>query len=293
MQRVVAGQVRSEDAQQVVGVAEKPLGRHDVGYRRESGFERRQRRTVLLAHGHENQRLEPEPDRVRGDVGAVSGDDARALQLAYSPVAGRHAERHAGSEVGEGHAAVPLQLRQNLPVNGIHEVDLSIIGGMSSKPANIFVARRGKLLGMDRELGKRVRAWIDRRGDDMADLLMRLVAIETENPPGRNLARCAEVLRDSMHGLGLPAEIIPVGDAAPSGDRPSIVRGTAGTGERVIYFHGHFDVVPAQHPSQFDAHRRDGRITGRGTADMKGGLVSLLYAAAAAQISICSAAAGS
>ena len=35
------------------------------------------------------------------------------------------------------------------------------------------------------------------------------------------------------------------------------------------------DVVPAQDPDQFRPRRRDGRISGRGTADMKGGLVSM------------------
>ena len=50
-----------------------------------------------------------------------------------------------------------------------------------------------------------------------------------------------------------------------------------------MYFHGHFDVVPAQSRAQFEPRREGGRIVGRGTADMKGGLVSLLYGAAAAR----------
>jgi acetylornithine deacetylase/succinyl-diaminopimelate desuccinylase-like protein len=61
------------------------------------------------------------------------------------------------------------------------------------------------------------------------------------------------------------------------------VRGTVGDGDALVYYHGHFDVVPAQSPSQFEPLRRDGRIVGRGTADMKGGLVSMLYGAAAAR----------
>ena len=60
------------------------------------------------------------------------------------------------------------------------------------------------------------------------------------------------------------------------------VRGTVGDGAAVIYFHGHFDVVPAQSAEQFKPRRTGGRIVGRGTADMKGGLVSMAYGAAAA-----------
>ena len=124
--------------------------------------------------------------------------------------------------------------------------------------------------------------WIEARADAMADLLERLVAIDTENPPGRGLAACAEVLRDALDRLGLAPEVIEL-DAAEGLGEPRIVRGAAGEGDRTLYFHGHFDVVPAQSREQFTPRRRDGRIIGRGTADMKGGLVSMIYGAAAAR----------
>jgi succinyl-diaminopimelate desuccinylase len=128
----------------------------------------------------------------------------------------------------------------------------------------------------------RVRAWLDVRAEAMAALLIELVAVDSENPPGRALGRCARLLRDAMDDLGLAPEVI---ELAPSGglEEPSIVRGTAGVGARLLYFHGHFDVVPAQDRAQFTARRREGRITGRGAADMKGGIVSMLYGAAAAR----------
>jgi succinyl-diaminopimelate desuccinylase len=128
---------------------------------------------------------------------------------------------------------------------------------------------------------REVQAWIDERVDEMAELLTRLVACETENPPGRGLAECAEVLREEMGRLGLSPEVIEI---EPSGsiEDPRIVRGTVGTGNELVYFHGHFDVVPVQDRAQFTAERRSGRIIGRGTADMKGGIVSMLYGAAAA-----------
>ena len=127
-----------------------------------------------------------------------------------------------------------------------------------------------------------VQAWLAARADEMAALLADLVAIDSENPPGRGLGRCGRRLRDAMAGLGLAPELLVL---PPSGalEEPCIVRGSAGAGARTVYFHGHFDVVPAQSPAQFRPRRADGRIVGRGTADMKGGLVSMLYGAAAAR----------
>jgi succinyl-diaminopimelate desuccinylase len=127
-----------------------------------------------------------------------------------------------------------------------------------------------------------VQAWLDERAEEMAALLDALVRIPTENPPGRELGRCAVVLRDAMERLGFSPELIEP-PLAGSLEEPAIVRGSVGSGEQLVYYHGHFDVVPAQSPEQFEPLRRDGKIVGRGTADMKGGLVSMLYGAAAAR----------
>jgi succinyl-diaminopimelate desuccinylase len=129
---------------------------------------------------------------------------------------------------------------------------------------------------------EQVRAWLDEHAEDMAALVDALVRIPTENPPGRELGRCAELLREAMERLSFSPELIELGPAG-SLEGPAIVRGSTGTGSEVVYYHGHFDVVPAQSTAQFEPERRDGRIVGRGTADMKGGLVSMLYGAAAAR----------
>lgn len=127
-----------------------------------------------------------------------------------------------------------------------------------------------------------VRAWVDDRADEMAALLEALVRVPTENPPGRELGRCAGVLHDALDRLDFAPELIEL--ASPGRlEAPAIVRGTVGGGAELVYYHGHFDVVPAQSSSQFQPERRDGKIIGRGTADMKGGLVSMLYGAAAAR----------
>jgi acetylornithine deacetylase/succinyl-diaminopimelate desuccinylase-like protein len=89
------------------------------------------------------------------------------------------------------------------------------------------------------------------------------------------------VLREALDRLGFSPELIAVAPAA-SLEGPVVVRGTVGRGTGLVYYHGHFDVVPAQSRSQFEPKRREGKIVGRGTADMKGGLVAMLYGAAAA-----------
>jgi succinyl-diaminopimelate desuccinylase len=126
-----------------------------------------------------------------------------------------------------------------------------------------------------------VQAWLEPRADEMAALLEELVAIDTENPPGRRLDDCGRAVSGALERLRFAPELI---ELEPSGELedPCVVRCGVGDGPRTIYFHGHFDVVPAQTPAQFRPVRRDGRIVGRGTADMKGGLVSMLYGAAAA-----------
>lgn len=127
-----------------------------------------------------------------------------------------------------------------------------------------------------------LRAWLEPRADEMAALLEDLVAIDTENPPGRRLGRCGRLLRDVMAGLGFSPALI---ELPPSRglEEPCLLRGSVGGDGHTVYFHGHFDVVPAQVPAQFRPLRADGRIVGRGAADMKGGLVSMLYAGAAAR----------
>jgi len=130
--------------------------------------------------------------------------------------------------------------------------------------------------------GAEALAWLEPHADAMAELVMELVALDTENPPGRRLRSCAEVLRDAMDALGCAPRIVEVAGHAELED-PCVVLGSVGDGTGTVYFHGHFDVVPAQSRAQFSPGRVDGVITGRGSADMKGGLVSMLYGAVAAR----------
>ena len=56
-----------------------------------------------------------------------------------------------------------------------------------------------------------------------------------------------------------------------------------GSGPRTLYFSGHYDVVPVTTPGQCAPVLRGKTLFGRGSADMKSGLASMLYAAVALQ----------
>jgi len=137
-------------------------------------------------------------------------------------------------------------------------------------------------------LSERTRKAVAAHRADMAALTKELVRIPTQNPPAENYPACAELLARRMRALGLraKAEKIPLPKSArargATGTKPEpryVVRATIGTGKPTLYFHGHYDVVPASRPGQFDARQRNGNIFGRGSADMKGGLVAMLYGA--------------
>src|SRR6266436_5895788 len=124
-----------------------------------------------------------------------------------------------------------------------------------------------------------LQSWLGQRGDEMAALVAELVAIPTENPPGTNYRGCADLLENRLHQCGLECERLEAGDSKEAtSDSPSCLIATYGRGERVFYFHGHYDVVPAQSREQFQPLRKDHFLFGRGSCDMKGGIVAMLYA---------------
>ena len=121
--------------------------------------------------------------------------------------------------------------------------------------------------------------WLRQREEEMAALLSELVAIPTENPPGKNYRACADFLESRLRQCGLDCERLEVdGLKKGTGDNPVCLVARYGRGERVLHFHGHYDVVPAQSKEQFQPWRKDHFLFGRGSCDMKGGIVAMLYA---------------
>jgi acetylornithine deacetylase/succinyl-diaminopimelate desuccinylase family protein len=115
--------------------------------------------------------------------------------------------------------------------------------------------------------------------EEMAEFVAELIAIPTENPPGRFYRDGLEVIGRRLAALGLEHRIEPVpgGDADPANPRHWLAADWGSAGPTVC-FHGHIDVVPAQDPAQFTPVVTPDTIFGRGSADMKGGLVAMIYA---------------
>src|SRR5882762_707766 len=122
-------------------------------------------------------------------------------------------------------------------------------------------------------------AWLCQREDQMAALLAELVAIPTENPPGKNYRTCADLLEIRLRESGLDCErLTPEDSKKHPDDAPVCLLASYGRGERALYFHGHYDVVPAQSAEQFQPVRKEHFLFGRGACDMKGGIVAMLCA---------------
>lgn len=104
-----------------------------------------------------------------------------------------------------------------------------------------------------------------------------LIRIPTENPPGNHYRECADRIRQELDRLEIVHQVIEV---PGSPDRPRFnVLAFHGEGPRTVYFHGHYDVVPAQSQEQFVPCVRNGRLHGRGSSDMKPALATMIYAA--------------
>ena len=76
---------------------------------------------------------------------------------------------------------------------------------------------------------------------EMVELTEHLVAIPTENPPGNAYAQAVELLCRQLGELGFT-------DTHTEGE---CVLSSVGESDRTLYFSGHYDVAPAQSPSQF------------------------------------------
>lgn len=109
---------------------------------------------------------------------------------------------------------------------------------------------------------------------DLVELTQEFVRIDSQNPGSNELA-CAQLVSNFLGEYGIHYELVPAEE-----DRPNVVARIPGRGEKPpLIFLAHMDTVPVGSGWSVEplaAELRDGRIYGRGSADMKSGLAVVL-----------------
>ncbi len=130
---------------------------------------------------------------------------------------------------------------------------------------------------------QRVLEHVDMLSAEMVAFTQEMVRIPTVNPPGEHYPECADLIAGRLKALGYVVETLPAQGVPEHTDRyPRLnVLGALGTGDPVLHFNGHFDVVPpgsGWSVDPFSGIVRDGAIFGRGTCDQKAGIAASVYA---------------
>lgn len=134
--------------------------------------------------------------------------------------------------------------------------------------------------------------YLEQHQGDLVALLQKLVRLATVNPPGDHYGVITQRLTRELAAAGLRARRLAVptraartllGAAAARSHPRYNVLGFLDVGAaKTLHFNAHYDVVPAggrwRHGSPFTPEVEAGWIYGRGTADMKGSIASLLLA---------------
>jgi acetylornithine deacetylase len=119
-------------------------------------------------------------------------------------------------------------------------------------------------------------------GGVAVDLTATLVAIDSVSPSlvpsAEGEGRIASVLAERLGAAGYAVELIP----APADPRrvSVLAQRTGSRPGRTVVLNGHLDTVGVDGmPQPFEPRIIDGRLTGRGASDMKGGVAGLVVAA--------------
>lgn len=119
----------------------------------------------------------------------------------------------------------------------------------------------------------------------MVSFLVELLRVPTVNPPGDHYEDCARLIGKRLEEQGFEVEY-HAAEGRPehtaTHPRINVIGARRGEGDGpVVHINGHFDVVPAGEGwtvDPFGGEIRDNRIYGRGSCDMKGGLVAGIFA---------------
>ncbi|MFI5355756.1 MAG: M20 family metallopeptidase [Opitutales bacterium] len=135
-------------------------------------------------------------------------------------------------------------------------------------------------------------SYIDHHAADLLGRLQQMVGIATVNPPGADYGSITSYLVHELASLGLQTRRLPISPALLRKVLPPeqheyprynvLGKLSARGAKKTLHFNAHYDVVPVsghwKHGSPFSGAVGGGWIYGRGTADMKGSIASLLLA---------------
>lgn len=130
-------------------------------------------------------------------------------------------------------------------------------------------------------------AAVDEQEAKLIERLRQVVAIDTSVPLGENYGKLVDVVEPEFQRLGfqttrvvIPEEKIRQIPLSLSGERVNLVA-RLNNGKPPLSVYAHMDVVPIEEGwdhDPFGGEIADGRIYGRGMADMKGAIASVLTA---------------
>ena len=137
-------------------------------------------------------------------------------------------------------------------------------------------------------LADRLMAAVEDRRDELIALTQDLIHMPTLNPPGENYLEICEYLAVRLKQRGFVVEMIraigAVGDSEKYPRWNMVARIEGACSGQCVHFNSHIDVVEVGRGWSFDPFGgalHDGKIYGRGSCDMKGGLAASIIAAEA------------
>jgi acetylornithine deacetylase/succinyl-diaminopimelate desuccinylase family protein len=135
---------------------------------------------------------------------------------------------------------------------------------------------------MEERVIREIQDRIETYQQDILEFTRELVRIPTENPPGTHYKLCVDVIASKLSEIGLDTRVIEIPDQDLGSIHPELpryhIQSSFGKGQETLYFHGHYDVVPASREGQFEPYIKGNRVYGRGASDMKAGLAAMIYA---------------
>ena len=134
-------------------------------------------------------------------------------------------------------------------------------------------------------MDENLRQSIEAKADDLVALTQDLIRFPTVNPPGEAYTPCAEYIGQRLAKRGFAVEYVR-GEGTPGDSdrypRTNVVARIEGKRPGpTVHFNSHIDVVEAGDGWTVDPFAgvvKDGRVYGRGTCDMKGGLAASIIA---------------